>query len=62
MSAVKIKGKHVKQINNLKIKYFPEFNYFVVSPNKEVLKQGMTLEDAELYCARNKDYIIKKVK
>lgn len=60
MSAVKIRGKHIKQINYLEIKYIPNLKYFVVSPNKEVLKANMTLEDAELYCARNKDYIIKR--
>ena len=60
MSVVKTKGKHIKQINYLQIKYLPELKYFVVSPNKEILKYGMELEDAELYCARCKDYIIKK--
>ena len=54
------KGQHIKQINNLKIKYLPELNYFAVSPNGTVLKYGMTLEDAELYCARCKDYVVKK--
>ena len=54
------RGQHIKQINNLKIKYLPECKHFVVTPNGIVLKYGMELEDAELYCARNKDYIIKK--
>lgn len=56
----KTRGKHIKLINNLQIKYLPEINYFVVTPSKVVIKYGMTLEEAELYCARNKDYIIKK--
>ena len=54
------KGKHIKQINYISIKYIPELKYFAVSPNGIVLKYGMELEDAELYCARCKDYIIKK--
>ena len=53
-------GKYTKQINNIKIKYNIDREYFAVSPNNEILKDNMTLEDAELYCARNKDYIIKK--
>lgn len=60
MPATKTRGKHIKLINYLEIKYHPELNYFVLTPDKKLLKNGMTLEDAELYCARNKDYVIKK--
>ena len=56
----KIRGYHIKQINNIKIRYLPELEYFAVSPNKEVLKTNMTLEEAELYCARCKDYLRKR--
>lgn len=56
----KTRGTRIKQINNLEIKYLPELNYFVLTPDKKLLKKDMTLEDAELYCARNKDYVIKK--
>ena len=52
-----IRGQHVKQINNIKIKYLPECEYFAVAPNGKVLKDNMTLEDAELFCARCKDYL-----
>lgn len=54
---MKIKGKHIKQINNLEIKYLEELGYFIITPNRERLKDGMTLEEAELYCARCKDYL-----
>ena len=59
---MRVKGKVIKQINNLKIKRLQEGNYFVISPlpNERILKTDMTLEEAELYCARNKDYVIKK--
>lgn len=60
MSRIKMRGYHIKQINNIKIRYLPECEYFAVSPDGKVLKYGMDLEDAELYCARNKDYVIKK--
>ena len=52
-----MKGKYIKQINNLKIKYLPGCEYFAVAPNGKCLKDGMTLEEAELYCARCKDYL-----
>ena len=60
MSVTKTRGKHIKQINWLEIKYSHELNYFVLTPNKKVIKHGMTLEEAENYCAKCKDYIIKK--
>jgi hypothetical protein len=52
MPATKTRGKHIKLINNLQIKYLPECDYFVVTPNKIVIKYGMTLEDAELFPQR----------
>jgi hypothetical protein len=60
MPSTKTRGQHIRLINNLQIKYLPELNYFVLTPDKKLLKKDMTLEDAELYCANNKDYIIKK--
>ena len=62
MSRVKTRGKYIKQINNIKINYNVDYGYYAVSPNKEILNHGMELEDAELYCARNKDYIVKRGK
>lgn len=53
----RVRGKHIKQINNLEIRYLPELEYFALSPNGKCLKDGMSLEEAELYCARNKDYL-----
>ena len=50
-------GKHIKQINNLEIKYTDKHKYFVFTPDRICLKYGMTLEEAELYCARCKDYL-----
>ena len=54
-----MKGKHIKMINYISIRYLPELKYFAVSPDGKVLKYGMELEDAELYCARCKDYVKK---
>ena len=50
-------GKHIKQINNLEIRYIDTHKYFVLTPNRVCLKHGMELEEAELYCARIKDYL-----
>lgn len=52
-----MRGKYIKQINNLKIKYLSGHEYFAVAPNGTCLKDNMTLEEAELYCARCKDYL-----
>ena len=60
MSATKTRGRHIKQINYISIRYLPELEYFAISPDGKCLKDNMTLEEAELYCARNKDYIIKR--
>jgi hypothetical protein len=57
MKVTKTRGYNIKQINNIKIRYLPELNYFAVSPKKEVIKYNMTLKEAELYCARCKDYL-----
>lgn len=52
--------KYIKQINNLKIYFTPWFKYCVITPDKIVLEDRMTLEQAEEFCRNTKDFIIKK--
>jgi hypothetical protein len=58
---MRLRGTPVKHINNLIIKRLKQGSHIVVSPlpNEKILKDNMTLEEAELYCSNNKDYIIK---
>lgn len=53
----KNKGKYIKQINNLKIYYIEAHQYTVWTPDNRCEKDGLSLEEAELYCARCKDYL-----
>ena len=61
---MRLRGTVVKQINRLRIKRLKQGSYLVVSPlpNEKILKDNMTFEEAELYCARWKDYLVKKGK
>ena len=51
---------YIKQINNLKIYFTTWFKYCVITPDKIVLEDRMTLEQAEEFCRNTKDFIIKK--
>ena len=53
----RIKGKYIKQINNLKIYFTEAYQYTVWTPDNKCWEDRMSLEEAELYCARCKDFL-----
>lgn len=52
--------QYIKQINNLKIYFTDWFQYCVITPDKIILEDRMTLEQAETFCKNTKDYILYK--
>lgn len=52
--------KYIKQINNLKIYYTPWFKHCVMTPDKIVIEDRMTLEQAEEFCKNNKTYLKRR--
>ena len=44
--------KYIKQINNLKIYYTEWFRYCVMTPEKIILEDRMTLKQAENFCKK----------
>lgn len=55
-----MKGKRIKQINNLIIRYTETYQYAVWTMTGVCLEDRMTLEEAEEFCKETKDYIQKK--
>lgn len=51
------KGRKVKQINNLTIRYTEEFQYAVWSPDGVNLEDRLTLDQAEDFCRKTKDFL-----
>lgn len=57
-----MKGKKIKQINNLIIRYTDIYKYSVWTPDGRCWEDRMTLEQAETFCKNTKDFIKKKDK
>ena len=57
-----MRGKKIKQINNLQIRYAEAYQYAVWSPDGRCLEDRLTLEEAEEYCKETKDFISNKGK
>ncbi len=55
-----MKGKRVKQINNLVIRYTEAYGYAVWTPDGICWEDGLTLEQAEEFCRETTDYIKNK--
>lgn len=55
-----MKGKRIKQINNLVIRYTEEYQYSVWTPDGRCWEDRMTLEQAEEFCRNTKDFLAKK--
>ena len=54
-----MKGKKIKQINNLTIRYTDEFQYSVWTPDDRCWEDRLTLEQAEEFCRETKNFIKK---
>ena len=54
-----MKGKKIKQINNLEIRYTEIYQYAVWTKGREAtcLEDRMTLEQAEEFCRDTKDFL-----
>ena len=55
-----MKGKKIKQINNLTIRYTEEYQYSVWTPDGRCWEDRMTLEQAEEFCRNTKDFVSKQ--
>lgn len=55
-----MKGKRIKQINNLVIRYTEMNQYAVWTPDGRCWDDRMTLEQAEEYCRNITDFLAKK--
>lgn len=55
-----MRGKRIKQINNLIITYTKDFQYTIYSPYGICLEDRLTLEQAENWCKKTKDFCIRK--
>ena len=55
-----MKGKKIKQINNLIIRYTEIYQYAVWTNDGRCLDDRLTLEQAEQYCRETKDFIRTK--
>ena len=55
-----MKGKFIKQINNLKIYYTEIYQYAAWSPDGCCLEDRMTLEQAEEWCENTRDFVIQR--
>lgn len=53
-------AKTIKRKNNLTIKYDKNYQYIVVAPDKRILEDRMTLEQAEEFCKNTLDFKMKK--
>lgn len=52
-----MKGKRIKQINNLVIRYTEFYKYSVWTPDGRCWADRMTLEQAEDFCKDTKDFV-----
>ena len=52
-----MKGKRVKQINNLIIRYTEAYGYAVWTPNGICLEDRLTLKQAEEFCRETTDFL-----
>ena len=52
-----MKGKKIKQINNLIIRYTEMYQYAVWTIDDRCLEDRLTLEQAEEFCRETKDYL-----
>ena len=52
--------RYIKQINNLKIYYSNYFNHCIVTPNKIIIEDRLTLKKAENFCRHTLDYTKRK--
>ena len=55
-----MKGKKIKQINNLVIYYTEMYHYAVWTPDGRCLDDRMTLEQAENFCKEVTDFVAKR--
>ena len=55
-----MRGKKIKQINNLSIHYTEMYQYSVWSPYGVCLEDRLTLTQAEEFCREAKDFIYKR--
>lgn len=54
-------GKKIKQINNLIITYYRPHDYMVCTFDGRILEDRMSLEEAEDFCRRTKDFLSKNI-
>lgn len=54
-----MKGRKIKQINNLSIRYTKFYQCAVWTPDGRCLEDRMTLEQAEEFCKNTKDFLKK---
>ena len=54
------KGKRIKQINNLLIRYTDAYLYAVWTPDGRCWEDRLTLEEAEEFCRKTLDFTKKK--
>jgi methyl coenzyme M reductase subunit C-like uncharacterized protein (methanogenesis marker protein 7) len=54
-----MKGKRIKRINNLEIRYTELYQYavWVIGKYEKCLEDRMTLEQAEEFCKNTKDFL-----
>ena len=55
-----MRGKKIKQINNLIIRYTDEFQYSVWTFFGKCLEDRLTLKQAEEFCRNTKDFVHKR--
>ena len=55
-----IKGKKIKQINNLIIRYTEANQYAVWTPDGKCLEDNCTSEQAEEFCKNTEDFIMDR--
>ena len=55
-----MKGKRIKQINNLIIYFTSLYKYAVWSPYGICLEDRLTLEQAEEFCRKTTDFVLRK--
>lgn len=55
-----MQGKRIKQINNLVIRYTEAYQYAVWTPDGRCWEDRMTLEQAEEFCRKTKDFLTAK--
>lgn len=56
-----MKGKIIRQKNNLLIRYTEMYQFAVWTPDGICLEDRLTLKQAEEFCRENRDYCKRKV-